>query len=110
MQCHLCKAKTDVIDTRLQRDGGVKRRRQCQDCNTRFTSIERLQDTSRIEQESASQPTNPKATHKPTKVVSKKLTPGREREGGFQLENVWNKGAAYEDLREIDISFNRDDE
>ena len=111
MQCHLCKSKTDVIDTRLQSDGAVRRRRQCQDCNTRFTSIERLHDASSLEREPASKPQaiKPKAIPKPTKVVSKKPTNERRRDS-FELENVWNRGAAYEDLQDIGISRPRDDE
>ena len=111
MQCHLCKSKTDVIETRLQIDGSLRRRRQCQNCNTRFTTDERLSGTSRPERESTSspQPVKPKAIPKPAKVVSKKPTNERRRDG-FELENVWNRGAAYEDLQDIGISRPRDDE
>lgn len=42
MQCPLCRSKdTRVIDTTKDRRGGVRRRRECQQCERRFSSYER---------------------------------------------------------------------
>ncbi len=45
MQCPFCKAvDTRVIDSRLAEDGSqVRRRRECEKCNGRFTTFERAQ-------------------------------------------------------------------
>lgn len=47
MQCPFCKAPdTRVIDSRLAEDGTqVRRRRECESCNGRFTTFERAQLT-----------------------------------------------------------------
>ena len=42
MQCPYCQSKdTRVIDTTKDRRGGVRRRRECQHCEQRFSSYER---------------------------------------------------------------------
>ena len=45
MWCPFCSSEdTRVIDSRLGDDGGtVRRRRECQDCNERFTTFERAE-------------------------------------------------------------------
>jgi len=41
MFCPLCKAQeTKVIDSRIVREGGVRRRRSCLECDARFTTYE----------------------------------------------------------------------
>lgn len=50
MQCPFCGVDKDkVVDSRSS-DGGrvVRRRRQCLDCNKRFTTYERIEDTIRL--------------------------------------------------------------
>ena len=46
MKCIFCKNQnTDVIETRVQEDGtAIRRRRQCPDCNKRFTTYERVEE------------------------------------------------------------------
>ncbi|MEN8151713.1 MAG: transcriptional regulator NrdR [Planctomycetota bacterium] len=47
MRCPFCKADNDkVIDSRSSTDGFViRRRRECLDCDRRFTTYERIEDT-----------------------------------------------------------------
>ncbi len=40
MLCPKCKSKTKVIDSRLQSNQIVRRRRECPECNYRFTTWE----------------------------------------------------------------------
>lgn len=41
MKCPQCeKDNNRVLDTRLQKDGGIRRRRECLDCKNRFTTLE----------------------------------------------------------------------
>ncbi len=41
MRCPICGSRTKVLDVREKRDK-VKRRRECPDCLTRFTTEEKL--------------------------------------------------------------------
>ena len=47
MKCPYCsKIDNKVIDSRLSKDGRtIRRRRECMDCDRRFTTYERLEDT-----------------------------------------------------------------
>jgi len=47
MKCIFCKhTDTDVIETRVSEDGAtVRRRRSCGECEKRFTTYERIEDT-----------------------------------------------------------------
>ncbi len=48
MKCPYClKNETRVIDSRLTNDSSIRRRRECEQCNKRFTTYERL-ETSEI--------------------------------------------------------------
>lgn len=38
-QCS-CGAPMEVIDSRVRKDGGIRRRRECSNCGDRFTTIE----------------------------------------------------------------------
>lgn len=38
--CDKCGDKTQVLDTRSRADGTVKRRRECQSCKERFSTVE----------------------------------------------------------------------
>ncbi len=43
MKCPLCSHHDDrVLDTRIQKDGSIRRRRECLDCKSRFTTVETL--------------------------------------------------------------------
>lgn len=46
MRCPKCQGlKSSVVDSRQAEDGlAIRRRRQCEDCQTRFTTFERLED------------------------------------------------------------------
>ncbi|MCX8031292.1 MAG: transcriptional regulator NrdR [Thermodesulfovibrionales bacterium] len=45
MRCPFCGSIQDkVIDSRLTKDGAIRRRRECLSCNSRFTSYERVED------------------------------------------------------------------
>ena len=50
MRCPFCNSEKDkVIDSRASEAGKViRRRRQCTQCNRRFTTYERVEDTSRL--------------------------------------------------------------
>lgn len=47
MKCPFCQASdTKVVDSRTCRDGfGIRRRRQCSDCNKRFSTYEQIAET-----------------------------------------------------------------
>lgn len=58
MYCPKCGGDTTVFDTRKKDDGKVmRRRRQCLECFTRFTTEERI---TKIEQEEIAWQTEPK--------------------------------------------------
>ncbi|MCB9026717.1 MAG: transcriptional repressor NrdR [Bdellovibrionaceae bacterium] len=41
MKCPFCECENNrVLDTRVQKDGGIRRRRECLDCKSRFTTLE----------------------------------------------------------------------
>ncbi len=43
MRCPFCSHHDDrVLDTRIQKDGSIRRRRECLDCKSRFTTVETL--------------------------------------------------------------------
>jgi transcriptional repressor NrdR len=43
MKCPLCHTQNDrVLDTRVQKDGSIRRRRECLACKARFTTVETL--------------------------------------------------------------------
>ncbi len=43
MKCPFCGHNDDrVLDTRVQKDGSIKRRRECLECKARFTTVETL--------------------------------------------------------------------
>jgi transcriptional regulator NrdR family protein len=42
MFCPVCGEQTKILQTRLLADGSKKRRRECLDCEVRFTSVEKL--------------------------------------------------------------------
>jgi len=43
MKCPYCSHHDDrVLDTRIQKDGSIRRRRECLDCKARFTTVETL--------------------------------------------------------------------
>jgi transcriptional repressor NrdR len=43
MRCPFCSHNDDrVLDTRIQKDGSIRRRRECLDCKSRFTTVETL--------------------------------------------------------------------
>jgi transcriptional repressor NrdR len=43
MRCPFCSHSDDrVLDTRIQKDGSIRRRRECLDCKARFTTVETL--------------------------------------------------------------------
>lgn len=43
MRCPFCGHNDDrVLDTRIQKDGSIRRRRECLDCKARFTTVETL--------------------------------------------------------------------
>jgi transcriptional regulator NrdR family protein len=42
MRCPVCKGKTHVINSRVKKNNIVKRRRECEDCLTRFDTLEKL--------------------------------------------------------------------
>lgn len=45
MRCPFCGSFEDkVIDSRMTKDGAIRRRRECLKCNSRFTSYERVED------------------------------------------------------------------
>lgn len=47
MKCHLCAGETTVVETRKLEKNVMKRRRACQSCGNRFTTLEkRLADSS----------------------------------------------------------------
>jgi len=44
MNCLICNGDTKVVDTRLSSDGlGVRRRRECVDCEFRFSTVEEME-------------------------------------------------------------------
>ncbi|MCR9201248.1 MAG: transcriptional regulator NrdR, partial [Planctomycetaceae bacterium] len=46
MRCPFCKHdETKVIDSRNSQDFSIRRRRQCLDCNRRFTTYERIEES-----------------------------------------------------------------
>ncbi|MEI6309133.1 MAG: transcriptional regulator NrdR [bacterium] len=46
MRCPSCTASHDrVVDSRLTREGAIRRRRECLACRRRFTTYERLEET-----------------------------------------------------------------
>ena len=42
MFCPVCGEQTKILQTRLLADGSKKRRRECLECEVRFTSVEKL--------------------------------------------------------------------
>lgn len=43
MKCPFCHNQNDrVLDTRVQKDGSIRRRRECLSCKSRFTTVETL--------------------------------------------------------------------
>ncbi len=43
MRCPFCSHSDDrVLDTRIQKDGSIRRRRECLECKARFTTVETL--------------------------------------------------------------------
>ncbi len=43
MKCPFCHSQNDrVLDTRVQKDGSIRRRRECLNCKSRFTTAETL--------------------------------------------------------------------
>ncbi len=43
MKCPFCGHQDDrVLDTRIQKDGGIRRRRECLKCKSRFTTLETM--------------------------------------------------------------------
>ncbi len=45
MKCPFCSSIEDkVIDSRMTKDGAIRRRRECLKCSNRFTSYERVED------------------------------------------------------------------
>ena len=41
MKCPNCESESNkVLDTRVQKDGGIRRRRECLECKSRFTTLE----------------------------------------------------------------------
>jgi transcriptional regulator NrdR family protein len=47
MKCIECEAATEVLRTYQNADGATKRRRYCVECGVRFTTRERVDQTSR---------------------------------------------------------------
>lgn len=42
MTCTECGQRTTVTETRVRKDGSLRRRRKCPDCGYRFTTIESI--------------------------------------------------------------------
>jgi transcriptional regulator NrdR family protein len=40
MKCLNCNAKTNVIETRVHNKWGLRRRRSCEECDSRFSTVE----------------------------------------------------------------------
>lgn len=51
--CESCGDKTSVLDTRRRADGTVKRRRECQSCKERFSTVEGRAEISSLPVEAA---------------------------------------------------------
>jgi transcriptional regulator NrdR family protein len=49
MRCTACPAATHVLDTRPAGDHAIRRRRECESCGERFTTIERTIAADEIE-------------------------------------------------------------
>ena len=105
MQCLNCKTRTEVIDSRTQEDGTIKRRRECTQCHSRFSTQEtRLVEPVKTVKPVAVKPVAVK------KIPVKKLLikPSKEKSVARKestFEEVMGYGS-YEDLR--DIGFNID--
>lgn len=126
MQCPFCKAPdTRVIDSRLAEDGTqVRRRRECERCEGRFTTFERAQlsmplilkrdgkpepfneDKLRRGMESAlyKRPVTPEQVDHALEDVMRKLRSSGEREVNSQRVGEW----VMEELRDLDhVAFVR---
>ena len=58
MHCPFCKSDTRVLDSRVADDGGsIRRRRVCNDCEKRFTTVELIQLTV-VKRSGATEPFN----------------------------------------------------
>lgn len=42
MNCPECDGSTTVMETRIKKDGSIRRRRKCLECGNRFTTIESI--------------------------------------------------------------------
>ncbi|MES0874189.1 transcriptional regulator NrdR [Sinimarinibacterium thermocellulolyticum] len=120
MQCPFCKAPdTRVVDSRLAEDGTqVRRRRECERCNNRFTTFERAQlsmpnvikrsgdpepfreDKLRqgIEHAIYKRPVTPEAVDHAVESVMRKLRASGEREVPSRQVGEW----VMEELRDLD--------
>lgn len=120
MQCPFCKAPdTRVVDSRLAEDGTqVRRRRECETCNNRFTTFERAQlsmpnvvkrsgDPEPFREEKLRQgiehaiykrPVTPEAVDHAVDAVMRKLRASSEREVQSRQVGEW----VMEELRDLD--------
>ncbi len=120
MQCPFCKAPdTRVVDSRLAEDGTqVRRRRECETCNNRFTTFERAQlsmpnvvkrsgDPEPFREEKLRQgiehaiykrPVTPEAVDHAVDAVMRKLRASSEREVPSRQVGEW----VMEELRDLD--------
>ena len=111
MNCPQCQNKADVIDTRTNKGGSVKRRRRCQSCHFRFSTIEVLANAGVVEPAPKIKEPKPKvAKAVPAKAPVVKEKKERKKEAWDDLTSVWNRGASEDDIRElgIDISLDTD--
>jgi transcriptional repressor NrdR len=120
VQCPFCKAPdTRVVDSRLAEDGTqVRRRRECETCNNRFTTFERAQlsmpnvvkrsgDPEPFREEKLRQgiehaiykrPVTPEAVDHAVDAVMRKLRASSEREVPSRQVGEW----VMEELRDLD--------
>ena len=97
MQCLNCKQRTEVIDSREQGDGAIRRRRECNKCHTRFSTEEKRL----VEPIKTVKPVVKKIPVKKVLAKPSKAKPVARKESNF--EEVMGYGS-YEDLR--DVGFN----
>ena len=102
MLCNHCQAKTDVIDSRIQEDGSVKRRRECVVCKMRFSSREvRLAEPVRA----------PVVKVVPVKKIVKSTARVAQYKGSSRKEKTYFNdveiGSNYEDIQDIGFQYPR---